>query len=128
MITARTVWGCLERLRALQLIGIPAGREQLHWDCYDRCAGARVRVRVRGESLGTGRRAGDYNSITTIAFGLVESVVGELEQKIALVRGFLESGYADRNRDDTRDFTSPLHVQLLEPGADLLGANGGLLQ
>ena len=70
-----------------------------------------VRVRVRVRVLGTGCRAGDDNAVATSTLGLVESIVGELEQEIALVCGFLESGHADRNCQHTWDFAGPLHVQ-----------------
>jgi hypothetical protein len=46
---------------------------------------------------GTGRGAGRDHSVATSALRLVESIVGKLEQEIALVGGFLEGGHADRN-------------------------------
>jgi hypothetical protein len=58
----------------------------------------------------TSRRAGDDDPVATSTLGLIESIVGKLEQEIAFVGRFLEGGYADRNRYYAGYFASPLRV------------------
>ena len=65
-----------------EAIGGQDWRLRLHWACC-------------GEFCGAGCRAGDNNAVATSTLGLEKSIVGELEQEIALVCGFLESGHAN---------------------------------
>jgi hypothetical protein len=90
--------------------------------------GLRLRCGCCGKFLGAGCRAGDDNAVATITLGLVESIVGELDQEIALVCGFLEGRHANRNRQHTWSFASPVHVTRFELAANFLGADGGLMQ
>ena len=88
-------------------------------DRYGKCIGE---IQV-GQS---GARAGDDDAVATGALGLVESVVGELEEEIDAIGGFVESSHADGDGQGNVGLTVVLGAIFLEALADFLGAHGRL--
>src|SRR6267378_115451 len=73
-------------------------------------------------------RARDGDSIAAIVFRLIESLVGELYQKINSVGGFVKRCDTNRNSYHGREFTFSFQVELFEASANFVGADGSLLQ
>ena len=79
----------------------------------------------RGQSSGG---AGGDDAVAASALGLVEGVVGELEEKVDAIGGFLEGGDADGDGKSAGSLRAGRSARLPEALADLLGAQGGLMQ